>query len=331
MKFHPFKLKIFNVANGTVITDIQDFIDNKEIISLLYIECPIINKTLHVGDFFYNEKENKYYIFSVMRCEKSDRFSYGINGFGFVELSFLNNDIENIFFKDYFYKEINNHKFKNMIKNNSLFMGNIFLMKEEKRINKSEFDLPSINKVNSNDIISAIYSDNFNINIGIGDRSFKILEISDRLPLSQGHLDNLLNGTFSIKLTEKKNNVIMRQDYHITSYTGSIYKVKKEKLDYYLDYTSFYDRHRAFIIRYQNERKLKINFNKFVEAINFYKETICVLTDKGIEFINKDREDDILEDYMKLLVHPTHHAMYDSLEEDLNDKNYIDALLNIIS
>lgn len=325
MNFHPFKLKIINQETGHLIKKIEEFKKSKQIISLLYFDCLFMEKSFTIGDLYYNEEKNVYYIFSLLKCSESG-YTTGINGFGFIELSFVN-DNEDIFFTDFYYKDKKNNNFKKEL-NNCIFKGNLFLMKEDKVINNNF--CPYIYIGNYEEIVRALSSENLKLNLGLDDRAFSLQEMRKKLPLNQKYLDRLINGKFSIRLYEKTKNSIIESLFTITSYTGTIYKLKDEKKNNYLDYLGFYDNNRASILSYQQKYNVKIGFNEFIEAIDFYKETISILTEHGISFVNHQGEDSIPH-YMKYLVKPNHYNYFEEIEEDYESEDYINNLLQIIS
>lgn len=326
MKFHPFTVKVVDKESNKEIKDIQSFKKANEIISLFKFNCSFMDNEFTIGDLYYNEKDKNYFMFSLFKCEESG-YNNGINGFGFYELSFIN-DYKDVFFYEHFYHKMKNDEFRNVLKN-SLFKGNLFLIKEEDVL--KENSLPFFNKNNYQEIVDVLISENFILNLGFNDDSFSIKEVKKKLPLGQVYLEKLLNGYFSIRLYEKSKNTITDEVATIISYTGNINRAKKQKLESYFDAVSLYDKYRAKIISFQNEKKIKIPFEEFVAAVNFYKETVTVLNEKGIEFINTNESNVIINDYLKSFINPVDVNAFDILEEDYNNKPYVNNLLRIIS
>lgn len=312
MKFHPFKLDYFSKEDFTRV-ELEDIVKVKEknrindFLPLLYIECPHLHKKIHVGDIFYDETRNIFFIFSIVK-EKipfpKNETKCGAKSFGFIirkkdEIHFIP------------YSEL-------VIQNMSLtYIGNVFNKKEGILNTMKE----TMHDIELNNAIYELFKEN-NLNLYIKIKETKqtkekVIKLKDLLSLHAVFLKNLNENHFTIKLYICKNDFI-----HLEGFSGDLFLIKEE----YQENLDIYS-----LVSERNKEKLKGKTKKYLKnLIKFHKEVFISLKleHSVVHYINPNMvnlEDD--EDLYVVECNSHHYKIYNyNLDNKIYNKSFLKLL-----
>lgn len=313
MQFHPFKLQYFNKKSFSKVSlervlEIKEKNRESKYIPLLYINCPISKEKIYVGDTFYDNEKDLYFVFSLVKekIPANKDLKCGVKSFGFIIFS-----SESVHFLPY-EKTVIESQMK------CIYLGNIF------NKNKNPLNLLPV-EMRTEEYYKNIYQlfveNNLNVYIKINESnslSQRTIKLKDLLTLHAVFLKNLEGSHFQIKLYTARNEFI-----YLEGFSGDLSIIKEEFRETETIHLLVSDR--KYLI---NEKGMK-DRTKIKKMMNFYNEIFLSLTTDNslVHYISPNSKD--LEDNEDLYCINIREKLnyYEVIEQNLNNATYKESFL----
>lgn len=286
--------------------------ENKNIITLLKYYDEISNRTFHLGDIYYNKKNNSYYIFSFLKDTRLIN-SNGVIGFGFYIFE-QTNSVDFTFYK---IKEFNDKFDLSLFDNNFKYIDNIFS-------NKNKF-----NRDASNHFFNIRNLNNFWIILK--DMTFSEYELTALIPFYVVEkIIHINNFYFYIKMYQKnKFNQELSDPKSIVN--GSLFmmndyakEIHKERIDFFMGEISR-----------NNDIKISIEPSVYDNIAKYYDKLFVYIDKTGsIQFISIYEYDENIRKSKNLIFIKQYlfeNILAPPFCKDKEKECYLDAILSLVN